>query len=135
VVIAYWNDLTALYNRVIASASPEDDCWLYQLANFKKSGQLIEAFNTGGSKEVFILTYLKKSSSENPDTVYRVVHNIPLYVLRSSKNNSIFMKIKGYINCPVRPSAETLAHNFCRCVHIDDIFAASDPQATLSEQE
>ena len=37
---------------MIASASPEDDCWLYQLANFKKSGQLIEAFNTGGSKEV-----------------------------------------------------------------------------------
>jgi hypothetical protein len=48
----YCNNLQSFNNRVIASASPEDDCWLYQLANFKKSGQLIEAFNTGGSKEV-----------------------------------------------------------------------------------
>ncbi|XP_023321114.1 transient receptor potential cation channel subfamily V member 5 isoform X3 [Eurytemora carolleeae] len=42
----------AVLDRVIASASPEDDCLLYKLANFKKSGQLVEAFNTGGSKEV-----------------------------------------------------------------------------------
>ena len=47
----YLFDLWIFY-RVIASASPEDDCLLYKLANFKKSGQLVEAFNTGGSKEV-----------------------------------------------------------------------------------
>ena len=42
----------AVLDRVIASASPEDECLLYKLANFKKSGQLVEAFNSGGSKEV-----------------------------------------------------------------------------------
>ena len=47
----YLFDLWIFY-RVIASASPEDDCLLYKLANFKKSGQLVDAFNTGGSKEV-----------------------------------------------------------------------------------
>ena len=38
--------------RVIAGASGEDDCPLYQLANFKKQGKLIEAFTQGGSKAV-----------------------------------------------------------------------------------
>ena len=37
---------------MIASASPEDECLLYKLANFKKGGQLVEAFTQGGSKNV-----------------------------------------------------------------------------------
>jgi hypothetical protein len=42
----------AVLDRLIAMASPEDKCLLYKLNNFKKSGQLVEAFNSGGSKEV-----------------------------------------------------------------------------------
>jgi len=43
-----------ILDRVVANAEPE--CLLYNLANFKKGGQLIEAFNKGGSTgvEVFI---------------------------------------------------------------------------------
>ena len=44
--------VSSLTFRVIAGASGEDDCPLYQLANFKKGGQLIEAFTKGGSKAV-----------------------------------------------------------------------------------
>ena len=43
---------SSLTFRVIAGASGEDDCPLYQLANFKKGGKLIEAFTQGGSKAV-----------------------------------------------------------------------------------
>ena len=42
----------AVLDRVIASASTEDDCPLYELANFKKGGKLVEAFTKGGSKQV-----------------------------------------------------------------------------------
>ena len=38
--------------RVIAGGTPEDECLLYQLANFKKGGQLVEAFTKGGTKNV-----------------------------------------------------------------------------------
>ena len=37
-------------DRVISSAEPEDECFLYKLADFKKSGQLVDAFNNSGSK-------------------------------------------------------------------------------------
>ena len=34
--------------RVIAGGGPEDECLLYNLANFKKGGTLVEAFTKGG---------------------------------------------------------------------------------------
>ena len=43
-------DPGAVLDRVISSAEPEDECYLYKLADFKKSGQLVDAFNTTGSK-------------------------------------------------------------------------------------
>ena len=43
-------DPGAVLDRVIASANPEDDCLMYKLADFKKAGKLVEAFNTTGSK-------------------------------------------------------------------------------------
>ena len=43
-------DPGAVLDRVIASADPSDSCYLYKLADFRKSGQLVDAFNTGGSK-------------------------------------------------------------------------------------
>ena len=39
-------------DRVIAEKSADDKCQLYELANFRKSGILIDAFNNGGSKGV-----------------------------------------------------------------------------------
>ena len=39
-------------DRVIANAEPP--CDLYELANFKKGGLLIDKFNNGGSKGVSI---------------------------------------------------------------------------------
>ena len=39
-----------ILDRVVANAEPE--CLLYNLANFKKGGQLIDAFNKGGSTGV-----------------------------------------------------------------------------------
>ena len=50
-----------ILDRVVANAEPE--CLLYNLANFKKGGQLIEAFNKGGSTGVRFLqsiTYFYK---------------------------------------------------------------------------
>ena len=46
-------DPGAVLDRVIASADPSDSCYLYKLADFRKSGQLVEAFNTGGSQVQF----------------------------------------------------------------------------------
>ena len=43
-------DPGAVLDRVISSAEPEDECFLYKLADFKKSGQLVDAFNNSGSK-------------------------------------------------------------------------------------
>ena len=43
-------DPGAVLDRVISSAEPEDECYLYKLADFKKSGQLVDAFNSSGSK-------------------------------------------------------------------------------------
>ena len=43
-------DPGAVLDRVISSAQPEDECYLYKLADFKKSGQLVDAFNQTGSK-------------------------------------------------------------------------------------
>ena len=45
-------DPGAVLDRVIASADPSDSCYLYKLADFRKSGQLVDAFNNGGSKVV-----------------------------------------------------------------------------------
>ena len=43
-------DLNAgsILDRVISQASNEDDCQLYTLANYKKGGKLIDAYNSGG---------------------------------------------------------------------------------------
>ena len=43
-------DPGAVLDRVISSSEPEDECFLYKLADFKKSGQLVDAFNQHGSK-------------------------------------------------------------------------------------
>ena len=45
-------------DRVIAEKSADDKCQLYDLANFRKSGILIEAFNNGGSKGVSRIAYI-----------------------------------------------------------------------------
>lgn len=42
----------SILDRVISQASKEDDCLLYRLANYKKGGELIEAYNLGGQPEV-----------------------------------------------------------------------------------
>ncbi|CAL8109963.1 unnamed protein product [Orchesella dallaii] len=39
-------------DRVISQANNDDDCLLYKLANYKKGGELIEAYNIGGMYEV-----------------------------------------------------------------------------------
>lgn len=33
-------------------SSNDDDCLLYKLANYKKEGELIDAYNLGGAQEV-----------------------------------------------------------------------------------
>ena len=40
----------AVLDRVVAGAEPA--CLLYNLANFKKGGQIIDKFAQGGSKQV-----------------------------------------------------------------------------------
>lgn len=42
----------SILDRVISQASDEDQCLLYRLANYKKGGELIEAYNRGGQFEV-----------------------------------------------------------------------------------
>ena len=59
-------DPGAVLDRVISSAEPEDECFLYKLADFKKSGQLVDAFNQTGSKVSF--------SSPKPNTnIFKVL--------------------------------------------------------------
>ena len=45
-------DPGAVLDRVIASTTAAEESVLYRLANFKKGGLLVDAFNRGGSKEV-----------------------------------------------------------------------------------
>ncbi|KAJ8672702.1 hypothetical protein QAD02_003962 [Eretmocerus hayati] len=42
----------SILDRVISQASDEDQCLLYKLANYKKGGELIEAYNVGGQSDV-----------------------------------------------------------------------------------
>ncbi|CAG0880517.1 unnamed protein product [Cyprideis torosa] len=42
----------AILDRVISQASEQDDCLLYKLANYKGGGELVDAYNIGGSAEV-----------------------------------------------------------------------------------
>ncbi|XP_046414955.1 uncharacterized protein LOC124177005 [Neodiprion fabricii] len=42
----------SILDRVISQASNQDQCLLYRLANYKKGGELIEAYNSGGQLEV-----------------------------------------------------------------------------------
>ncbi|XP_063982771.1 uncharacterized protein Iav isoform X1 [Diachasmimorpha longicaudata] len=42
----------SILDRVISQASNEDQCLLYHLANYKKGGELIDAYNRGGQSEV-----------------------------------------------------------------------------------
>ncbi|XP_031843575.1 transient receptor potential cation channel subfamily V iav isoform X2 [Nomia melanderi] len=42
----------SILDRVISQASNEDQCLLYRLANYKKSGELIESYNRGGQAQV-----------------------------------------------------------------------------------
>lgn len=39
-------------DRVISQVSNQDQCFLYKLANYKKGGELIDAYNIGGIVEV-----------------------------------------------------------------------------------
>ena len=45
-------DPGAVLDAVVASTDAAEKCCMYQLANFKKGGDLVETFNKGGSKEV-----------------------------------------------------------------------------------
>ncbi|XP_046831751.1 uncharacterized protein LOC124429910 [Vespa crabro] len=45
-------NVDSILDRVISQASNQDDCLLYRLANYKKGGELIEAYNLGGQLEV-----------------------------------------------------------------------------------
>ncbi|KAG5892428.1 hypothetical protein JTB14_003364 [Gonioctena quinquepunctata] len=42
----------SILDRVISQASNEDQCLLYKLANYKKGGELVDAYNQGGQAEV-----------------------------------------------------------------------------------
>ncbi|XP_011315537.1 uncharacterized protein iav [Fopius arisanus] len=42
----------SILDRVISQASDEDQCLLYRLANYKKGGELIDAYNRGGQSAV-----------------------------------------------------------------------------------
>lgn len=42
----------SILDRVISQASNQDQCLLYKLANYKKGGELIDAYNAGGQAEV-----------------------------------------------------------------------------------
>lgn len=42
----------SILDRVISQASNQDLCLLYKLANYKKGGELIDAYNSGGQAEV-----------------------------------------------------------------------------------
>nr|CAH7752533.1 unnamed protein product [Callosobruchus chinensis] len=42
----------SILDRVISQASNQDQCLLYRLANYKKGGELIDAYNQGGFVEV-----------------------------------------------------------------------------------
>ncbi|XP_056638835.1 transient receptor potential cation channel subfamily V member 6 [Diorhabda sublineata] len=42
----------SILDRVISQSSNQDQCLLYKLANYKKGGELIEAYNQGGQVEV-----------------------------------------------------------------------------------
>ena len=56
-------DPGAVLDRVIASADPSDSCYLYKLADFRKSGLLVDAFNNGGSKVKLFSMMLKYQAS------------------------------------------------------------------------
>ncbi|XP_074036359.1 transient receptor potential cation channel subfamily V iav [Leptinotarsa decemlineata] len=42
----------SILDRVISQASNQDQCLLYKLANYKKGGELVDAYNQGGQAEV-----------------------------------------------------------------------------------
>ncbi|KAI4461982.1 transient receptor potential ion channel protein [Holotrichia oblita] len=42
----------SILDRVISQASNQDQCLLYKLANYKKGGELVDAYNVGGQAEV-----------------------------------------------------------------------------------
>ena len=59
-----------ILDRVVANAEPE--CLLYNLANFKKGGQLIDAFNKGGSTGVRY--YQLHVNSVNTNNINSLIH-------------------------------------------------------------
>lgn len=42
----------SVLDQVISQAGGQNECLLYRLANYKKGGELIDAYNVGGSVEV-----------------------------------------------------------------------------------
>ncbi len=44
-------DPGSVLDKVIASTTASQDCILYQLADFRKGGKLVECFTQGGFKE------------------------------------------------------------------------------------
>lgn len=42
----------SILDRVISQASNQDQCLLYKLVNYKKGGELIDAYNAGGQAAV-----------------------------------------------------------------------------------
>ncbi len=56
-----WKEISSSSKGLFySSADPSDECYLYKLANFRKSGQLVEAFNNEGSKVNLIIHDLQK---------------------------------------------------------------------------
>ena len=54
-------DPGAVLDAVVASNDAAERCCMYQLANFKKGGQLVELFNKGGSLEARTIVYYYSS--------------------------------------------------------------------------
>ncbi|XP_037068831.1 transient receptor potential cation channel subfamily V member 6-like [Pollicipes pollicipes] len=47
-----WKDPGAALDRVISQSHEEGQCLLYKLANYKKGGELLDAYRIGGGREV-----------------------------------------------------------------------------------
>jgi hypothetical protein len=59
-------DPGSVLDKVVASTTAAEESILYQLANYKKGGTLIDEFNKGGSKEVRanIIGYIQRGISQ-----------------------------------------------------------------------
>ena len=75
---------------------------LYKLANFKKSGQLVEAFNTGGSKEVTGILDIQTRHRYNTRG-YKEVTGI-LYTETRHRYDTTFWPLKSFLTTTLKSS-------------------------------